>query len=173
MKWVPNALSVSRLPIGAAIAFAATDRRWSLAFGLLLLGLATDWLDGWFAVKLDAKTQLGGDVLEPVCDLALVSGALAGLLFTSQLSWGTVMALAAVAAVFQIIIFTVPEPQMLRKVANGVMPFYYLGVVVVMIAAYAMMAKMETVLLLAPPLAMMAIRVKRHRLNAWLHGRAV
>ena len=68
MKWLPNAVSTSRLAlapvigyliwIGLAKGVASQELEW--AFGLFVFSALTDWLDGFLARKLDAKSELGG-----------------------------------------------------------------------------------------------------------------
>jgi len=68
MKWLPNAVSISRLAlapvigyliwIGLAKGVANQELEW--AFGLFVFSALTDWLDGFLARKLDAKSELGG-----------------------------------------------------------------------------------------------------------------
>ncbi len=68
MKWLPNAVSISRLAlapligyliwIGLAKGMANQELHW--AFGLFVFSALTDWLDGFLARKLDAKSELGG-----------------------------------------------------------------------------------------------------------------
>ena len=68
MRWLPNAVSISRLAlapvigyliwIGLAKGVANQELEW--AFGLFVFSALTDWLDGFLARKLDAKSELGG-----------------------------------------------------------------------------------------------------------------
>ena len=46
---VPNVLSASRVPIGAAVWLLASREQWQWAFGLLVVGVATDVFDGAIA----------------------------------------------------------------------------------------------------------------------------
>lgn len=70
MKWLPNAVSISRLALapligyliwrGLSVGMANQELRW--AFGLFVVSALTDWLDGYLARKLDAKSELGGQL---------------------------------------------------------------------------------------------------------------
>ncbi len=69
---VPNLISVLRLacaPLFCWLLFAA-DERW-VAFALLGLLGATDWVDGWIARRFDQGSDLG-KVLDPVADRVLL-----------------------------------------------------------------------------------------------------
>ena len=70
VKWIPNALTGLRILAAPFVAFLvyamfATDDvilkefYASAAFTLFVLAAATDWLDGYFARKLDASSALG------------------------------------------------------------------------------------------------------------------
>lgn len=67
LKWIPNALSLARIvaaPIVAGLVYVGmntgdrTALRW--AFELFVASALTDWLDGYLARRLDAKSALGG-----------------------------------------------------------------------------------------------------------------
>ncbi len=68
MKWLPNAVSISRLALApligyliwAGLAKGVANRELEWAFGLFVFSALTDWLDGFLARKLDAKSELGG-----------------------------------------------------------------------------------------------------------------
>ena len=62
-KWVPNALSFSRIPLAFGVAICALKNQWIAAFIFLVIGLLTDGLDGFFAVRLNAKSDFGGKFL--------------------------------------------------------------------------------------------------------------
>lgn len=68
MKWLPNAVSISRLALAPLIGYliwiglakGIANRELAWAFGLFVFSALTDWLDGYLARKLDAKSELGG-----------------------------------------------------------------------------------------------------------------
>lgn len=68
MKWLPNAVSISRLALAPLIGYliwiglekGVANRELEWAFGLFVFSALTDWLDGYLARKLDAKSELGG-----------------------------------------------------------------------------------------------------------------
>jgi phosphatidylglycerophosphate synthase len=68
MKWLPNAVSIARLCLSPLIAWLIWEGMSSgegrgmlmLAFWLFTVSALTDWLDGWLARTLDAKSELGG-----------------------------------------------------------------------------------------------------------------
>jgi phosphatidylglycerophosphate synthase len=85
MKWLPNTLSLGRIlaaPLIAWLIYAGmivgdvNKLRW--AFGLFVASAVTDWLDGYLARKLDAKSALGGK-LDLWGDKALVGLCLVAL----------------------------------------------------------------------------------------------
>jgi len=68
MKWLPNAVSISRLALAPVIGYliwigltkGVANRELEWAFGVFVFSALTDWLDGFLARKLDAKSELGG-----------------------------------------------------------------------------------------------------------------
>jgi phosphatidylglycerophosphate synthase len=68
MKWLPNAVSISRLALAPLIGYliytgllqGLNNPALHLALILFVVSALTDWLDGFLARKLDAKSELGG-----------------------------------------------------------------------------------------------------------------
>jgi cardiolipin synthase len=94
---VPNALTLVRIgaipPILAALAL-----EWRLlAFGLFLLAMATDFLDGYLARRW-AQTSSLGRMLDPIADKVLAATVLLMLTADSTIAgWHVVPALAILA----------------------------------------------------------------------------
>lgn len=85
-KWLPNALTATRLLLSVPIFAYALDYSWAVAFWLLMLALVTDFLDGLAARKLNAYSKLG-EQLDPLADSSLVVVGMVGLSLTGHLSW--------------------------------------------------------------------------------------
>lgn len=68
LKWLPNAVSIARLALAPLIAWLIWEGMSTrdgqptlmLAFWLFVASALTDWLDGWLARTLDARSELGG-----------------------------------------------------------------------------------------------------------------
>ena len=92
---VPNLLSLLRLaciPVFLWLLFSADDR-WAAAWLWGAVG-ATDWVDGWWARKFDAVSELG-KLLDPVTDRAvLIVGIAAVGIEGSVPLWLVILALA-------------------------------------------------------------------------------
>ena len=75
MRWVPNALTLSRLflilPVMLLLALGGTTAAW-WALGLFLLASVTDFFDGWLARRLDCASNLGV-FLDPLADKVLAN----------------------------------------------------------------------------------------------------
>lgn len=61
-RWLPNALSASRGILAPIVYVAASNGQWALGFWLVAVALATDFLDGLAAKKLNAQTVLGSHI---------------------------------------------------------------------------------------------------------------
>ena len=78
---LPNLLSLSRLPLGAAfwLTLGPTPTHALLALGVLALAAVTDMLDGMIARRRGASTAGMGSWLDPICDKLFVGAVLAAL----------------------------------------------------------------------------------------------
>jgi len=98
-KWIPNAVSVSRGLLSVFIFIYALEHYWLAAAIISVLAFATDGLDGWLAHWLDAKSDLGGKLIDPANDPLLSVALVAGLFFTGVIGWGIIGLVAAITAV--------------------------------------------------------------------------
>ena len=65
MKWIPNLISLVRgFVIAPMVLWYASHQSWKAVFFLMVLGGITDGLDGLLAVKLNARTKIGGQILD-------------------------------------------------------------------------------------------------------------
>jgi cardiolipin synthase len=78
---LPNALSLSRLPLGGLfwLALAQGPGRPELPFGVLAAAAGTDVLDGWIARRRGTNLAGIGSWLDPICDKLFVGSVLAAL----------------------------------------------------------------------------------------------
>ncbi len=71
---VPNLLSLSRLPLGAALFVCIAHEFWLSGLVIFAVAALTDWLDGWWARRFNCGTALGRN-LDPLTDKVLIGGA--------------------------------------------------------------------------------------------------
>jgi cardiolipin synthase (CMP-forming) len=84
---VPNALSVLRLlGIPLFLWLILVQEQDVLAFAVLVIAGATDWLDGYLARKLDQRTALGA-LLDPLVDRLYIAATLLGLALRAFIPW--------------------------------------------------------------------------------------
>jgi phosphatidylglycerophosphate synthase len=96
--WLPNAITLFR-PVLAIIALvAALHGAWASAFWLFTAALATDFLDGLAAKKLNARSKFGEE-FDAISDSATVTLGILSLSITHQLSWWITGMLFAIGAV--------------------------------------------------------------------------
>ena len=112
VRHLPNALSLSRLPMAALVWAAPESPGWVLS--LMVLAGITDLLDGWVARHVEARRGPDGrtgfqDVgawLDPICDKVFVVSALAAVTYgTGTPLW--VMLLVASREIIQIPLYLV------------------------------------------------------------------
>ena len=79
---VPNAISLSRLLlIPAFLWLLASPGEEGWGIGLLVLVVASDWIDGYIARRTDSVSRLGS-LLDPLSDRLVISAAL--IMFVAQ-----------------------------------------------------------------------------------------
>jgi cardiolipin synthase len=77
-KNIPNLLSLVRLASAPLLFYLLWRRDWVWALWLMALAALTDALDGWLARRLGVNSRRG-EVLDPIADKALLSGAFLAL----------------------------------------------------------------------------------------------
>ena len=84
-----NLLSLSRLLIVPFIVLAMAREQNALMLALMLAGAATDWLDGYFARKLNQVSDLG-KILDPLADKIGLDAIVIGLWLWRGFPWWAV-----------------------------------------------------------------------------------
>jgi phosphatidylglycerophosphate synthase len=92
VKFVPNSLSASRIPLGVGLALAVAVQDWQLAWWLFLAAMVTDLLDGPLARRYETESDFGNK-LDHNADLVVVLGLIAGFAYAGfihlrDLPWG-------------------------------------------------------------------------------------
>lgn len=136
MKNIPNLLSMSRFPL-ATIVFLLIDRdQWLAAVVVFAVALVTDMLDGWLARKYMWQSDIGKNLLEPVCDLALSSAVVVALALNGVWSWWLVAGIVAVMVALQLISYFGNRNQFMRRLKRHQHYLHPLFFVVVVLAAF-------------------------------------
>jgi len=84
---IPNAISVVRLlgvPLFLWLILVAEADLW--AFVVLVLGGASDWLDGYLARRLNQSSRVG-EILDPLIDRLYIAAILLGLAMRGFIPW--------------------------------------------------------------------------------------
>lgn len=84
---IPNAISIARLfgvPLFLYLILVAEADVW--AFVVLVIGGASDWLDGYLARRLDQGSRLG-ELLDPLIDRLYIVATLLGLALREFIPW--------------------------------------------------------------------------------------
>lgn len=127
MRYVPNALSLSRIPLSIALFIFAMNEVWGWAVLCFSIALATDALDGEIARRFKVESSLGGNILEPVCDLVLAVAVVGGLYFGGVWPLWVPITLAVINVLLQISHST-PFTR-LKRHTYYLHPLFFLGVV--------------------------------------------
>lgn len=102
---IPNAFTVTAILCGPGVLWNAWAGDMKSALALLLLGGLLCVLDGMLAEKLNQKTRLGDETLQPLAGLSLGAAGVFALVYSGAWQlWGAVI-VAAIATVLQLISF--------------------------------------------------------------------
>lgn len=86
LRWLPNALTISRIVLAFVVLALLTRHGGRAAFFCFVVALITDFLDGWVARRLHAQSDFG-EQLEGLADASLALAGLVGLSLAHHLSW--------------------------------------------------------------------------------------
>jgi cardiolipin synthase len=117
---VPNLLSLLRLALVPVFLILILNGRNFEAIIVLAVASITDYLDGYFARKLNQETRLG-QLLDPAADRLYIFATLIGLAIVGYIPlWLTIVVIARDV----ILLFTYP---ILASRGYGPLPVHYLG----------------------------------------------
>ncbi|MDD5489369.1 MAG: CDP-alcohol phosphatidyltransferase family protein [Candidatus Moranbacteria bacterium] len=125
-KWIPNLLSLSRLPLGAATAYAAIRNHWGWALIFFLIGLAADLTDGLLARILCCASQ-NGQLYDDIGDTGLAAGAFVAVVWTGIISWPTGLIMASVFAFMAVVTVTCSETRRTWQICYAGTYYYSIG----------------------------------------------
>lgn len=150
MKHIPNLLTLSRVFVFSPllVIFMLNQQLFAATF-TFAIGLATDWLDGFLAHKLDARTELGANILQPVCDLIFAGVGVTMLIVTDYWQIWVGVLLLAIAGILQLIHWlagAMPNHgfiQTLKKHQTYIHPRYSVAVMIFTATAYLSVTRAE------------------------------
>lgn len=92
---VPNALSLARLAAVPLYAWLIVgERAYAVAFVVLAIAGATDWVDGYIARRFDQASRLGA-LLDPLADRLYIAVTVVSLALVGLIPWALVAVLVA------------------------------------------------------------------------------
>ena len=176
MKWIPNALSVSRIILAPFIVISAVHHNWPAAFWLLLISLATDFFDGMLAKKLHAETEFGKKILDPVSDAVMSAAAVGGLVLQSHVLRNIFFIALPIIITGLIIKFFKHQTYFpkLKRLAIPLLPVCEVIMLIILLLVYAnraFPAQIIFVYIITGILIPIIIYIKRHRVSDWFSGR--
>lgn len=120
LRTIPNLLSLLRLALVPVFLWLVLSNYPGLAFAVLVVASITDYLDGYFARKLNQTTRIGA-LLDPAADRLYIFATLIGLAYTASIPfWLPIVVIARDV----ILAFTIP---MLASKNYGPLPVHFLG----------------------------------------------
>lgn len=168
-KWLPNALTLTRLGLAVPVCLSAANGRWALGFWLLLIAFTTDFLDGLAAKKLNAQTELGKQ-LDRYTDGTLAGAGLLGLAVAGVTAWWVLPAAALISGFLAHERVFWPKKGQIHQLRPALSVSFMLIVWIGIWWAYASQAYGWSWLYVPITLLIFGIAglLKRHRLRAWL-----
>ena len=98
LKWLPNAITFSRIVLATlAFVFALHDQ-WIAGFWFLAVALSSDFIDRLVAKKLNAISTFG-ETFDALADSLIVVLGLTSLGITGHLAWWLILGTLALGAV--------------------------------------------------------------------------
>lgn len=174
MNHIPNLLSLSRIPLSGLLFWLIVQDLWRPAAIVFAVALLTDAIDGWLARKYGWTSKLGGEVLEPVCDLILSIAALGALAFAGVWSWWLIVVIAVVTVAFQLISNYADRGQIMRRLKRHQHYLHPMFFVAVVLAAFLTVLRQTDppflVALLIVVVIMIILASKRDRIKDLLNG---
>lgn len=120
LRTIPNLLSLLRLALVPVFLWLLLIGFSGFAFLILVMASITDYLDGYFARRLNQVTRLGA-LLDPAADRLYIFATLIGLAITQSIpAWLPVVVIARDA----ILALTIP---LLANRGYGPLPVHFLG----------------------------------------------
>jgi phosphatidylglycerophosphate synthase len=86
LLWLPNMITLCRYILSVIALIAILHHEWRAGFWLYSAAIATDFLDGLVAKKLNAQTKFGAS-LDKWADVTSVLTGMLGLAATHRISW--------------------------------------------------------------------------------------
>lgn len=168
IKLLPNLVTLSRILFGILVYLFALEGQWIVALVCLAGGAASDGLDGYLAVRLNARSK-SGEFLDPASDFIFILFVLAGLIATNVIFWKIVVGLAGIGiAIFTPIVFG-KKSNRLRLICEGLHSFYAIAIVISCATLYLLKTGGIILLLItvaiAIPISIKVANKKRHRLD--------
>lgn len=156
-KLIPSAISLLRFILAVPIFLCAMRGDWQTAGILSAIAFASDWLDGFLAIKLNAKSKFGA-IIDVVSDFALCVGLIAGAFFTEIIGVEIVFLLAAIFLFTWLpVVALTYKGTRANKIALAINRTYYVLVAVSFMSLYFYKAFGPSVVWLAIPIVSLTI----------------
>ncbi len=118
---LPNAVSLVRLAgIPLFLWLVLVQQADVVAFIVLVIAGATDWIDGYLARRLNQQSRLG-ELLDPLVDRLYILATIAGLALRDFIPWWLVVLILARDL---LLLLTIPT---LRALNRAALPVTYIG----------------------------------------------
>ncbi len=162
-------LSLSRVPLGFGIYFAAVAGDWQMGFWLIIAALVTDWVDGPLARHFGVASKAGQDLLDPIPDLFLTLGIVIGLWQMGFLPVWVLVAGGAIGAMAKTFGVFSPKGSAARWIGNMVVPFGSVTILAASIGGYAVLAYGSPMLGVEAVGGAILLYAKFNRVQSWIH----
>lgn len=167
-KLIPSIISLLRPILATPIFLGAMRGDWQMAGILSVIAFASDWLDGFIAIKLNAKSQFGA-IIDVISDFTLCASLVAGAFFTGVINEEIVFLLVILFLFTWLpVVALTYEGTRANKIALVINRTYFVLVVVGFISLYFYKALGHSAIWLVIPIVTLTILgsiscAKRHR----------
>ena len=172
--WIPNAISLSRLPLTLLAVDAALNQNWYDGFVWLSCAVVTDMIDGTVARLLNARSEWGTIYIDPYSDGFMGFVAMLGLaLQPDGRFWAAYLPTALVIAVALKRSKHADDNLWRQRISRAALPLCYTSTIIILMMAYAIKIGGDTswVYLTTFTIVPMMAYLKRRRIMDWWAGR--
>jgi phosphatidylglycerophosphate synthase len=174
ISWIPNAVSLMRIPLTILTVTAALDQRWYDAFVWLCSAVVTDMIDGTLARALNARSERGSKYIDPFSDGFMGFTSMLGLaLQPGGYAWALYLPASLIIAIVLKLSKHSDSKLWHQRVSNAALPLCYASTMIAVLMAYAMRIGGDTTWVYQTTFSLLPLMayLKRQRVKDWWAGK--
>jgi phosphatidylglycerophosphate synthase len=174
IRWIPNAVSLMRIPLTLLALIAALDQRWYDALIWLSCAVVTDMIDGTVARALNARSEWGSKYVDPFCDGFMGFTSMLGLaLQPGGYAWALYLPASLIIAIVLKLSKHSDSKLWHQRVSNAALPLCYSSTIIAVLMAYGIRIGGDTTWVYQTTFSLLPLMayLKRQRIKDWWAGK--